>query len=205
MRRISKLIAAAAALFAVGFHQGADAGLIGSPLALRSVIHQIRFDQPTLAPIAFTQFCLKYASECKPQRMVFRGGRSKLSADRWAQLRSVNRDVNTSIRPERNNDGVAGEKWLINPNSGDCNDYAVSKRHRLIAMGWPTRNVLLSEVVTSWGEHHLVVVVRTDGGDLVLDNLSANIVQWTRKPYQWVRIQMPKNPKYWASLSQRNV
>jgi predicted transglutaminase-like cysteine proteinase len=63
----------------------------------------------------------------------------------------------------------------------------------------------LSEVVTSWGQHHLVVVVRTFGGDLVLDNLTQTILPWSRKPYQWVRIQMPKNPNFWASLADRNV
>jgi len=204
MRRIAKIAAAAAAVLTIGA-QGAQAGLVGSPLALRGVIHQIKFDTPTLPPMAFTQFCLKYADECKPHRTVFRGGRSKLTAERWAELKRVNHQVNREIRPERNTEGLAGEKWLINPASGDCNDYAVSKRHELIAMGWPARNVLLSEVVTTWGEHHLVVVVRTNTGDLVLDSLSAAIKPWSRTPYQWVRIQMPKNPNYWASLAQRNV
>ena len=204
MRYISKLGIATVALLTIGFN-GAKAGFIGAPLAMRGVIQQIKFDSPTLPPMAFTQFCLKYANECKPRRMVFRGGRLKLTAERWADLRSVNRNVNASIRPEYNAQGLAGEKWLIGPASGDCNDYAVTKRHQLIARGWPARNVLLSEVVTSWGEHHLVVVVRTTEGDLVLDNLTANILPWTRKPYQWVRIQMPKNPNYWASLGTRNV
>jgi predicted transglutaminase-like cysteine proteinase len=94
---------------------------------------------------------------------------------------------------------------LLHPASGDCNDYAVSKRHDLIAKGWSERAVLLSEVVTAWGEHHLVVVVRTSAGDLVLDNLTGTIVPWSRKAYRWVRIQTPKNPSYWASLADRNV
>jgi predicted transglutaminase-like cysteine proteinase len=37
------------------------------------------------------------------------------------------------------------------------------------------RNLLLSEVVTSWGEHHLVLVIRATGGDLVLDSLFAQV------------------------------
>jgi predicted transglutaminase-like cysteine proteinase len=54
------------------------------------------------------------------------------------------------------------------PSSGDCNDYAVTRRHDLIARGWPARSLLLAEVITSWGEHHLVVVVahqRCGSGD----------------------------------------
>jgi predicted transglutaminase-like cysteine proteinase len=203
MRRISKFVAAA--LLTIGAQTGAEAGMVGSPMALRGVIQQIKFEQPTLPPMAFTMFCLKYADECKPHRMVFRGGRTRMTEDRMAELKSVNREVNSAIRPEANTEGVAGEKWLIGPARGDCNDYAVTKRHELIAMGWAPRNVLLSEVVTTWGEHNLVVVVRTTTGDLVLDNLSAAIKPWSKTPYQWVRIQMPKNPNYWASLSQRNV
>lgn len=166
---------------------------------LQDGIQSIRFGVPTLPPMAFTQFCLKYVDECKPQRLVFRGGRLKLTNRRWAELENVNRAVNASIRPERNKEGLAGEKWLLSPAFGDCNDFAVTKRHQLIARGWPARAVLLSEVVTVSGEHHLVAVVRTDGGDLVLDNLTDRIMPWFQKSYQWVRIQTPKNPNYWAS------
>lgn len=89
--------------------------------------------------------------------------------------------------------------------AGDCNDYAVTKRHQLTAEGWPARAVLLSEVATASGEHHVVVVVRTSGGDLVLDNLTDRIVPWFEKPYQWVRIQAPENPNYWMSISEQNA
>lgn len=87
---------------------------------------------------------------------------------------------------------LPGQYRGTGPVLGDCNDYAVTKRHRLTADGWPARDVLLSEVVTVSGEHHLVVV-RTSDGDLVLDNLTDRIVPWFHKPYRWVRIQMPEN------------
>ncbi len=198
----------------VSDHHYAESRLLGAQLLLRgdlaSVpdalgrrgIKHIQFGTPTLAPIAFTRFCLKYANDCKPQRLEFRGGRLKLNKERWAELENVNRTVNSSILPERNEEGLAGEKWLLSPAFGDCNDYAVTKRHQLIARGWPARAVLLGEVVTVSGEHHLVAVVRTNGGDLVLDNLTDRIMPWIQKPYQWVRIQTPKNPNYWASISE---
>jgi predicted transglutaminase-like cysteine proteinase len=204
MRRFRGLIAAAS-LFALATGYDAKADVIRSPLGYRIVAQFIKFDQPALAPMTFTLFCLKNGNECKPRRIVFRGGRTKLTAERLTELKTVNRQVNLSILPERNTEGLAGEKWLIRPASGDCNDYAVTKRHDLIAKGWPARNVLLSEVVTTWGEHHLVVVVRTSAGDLVLDNLSGGVLPWTRTPYRWVRIQKPSDPNYWASLDDRNA
>jgi predicted transglutaminase-like cysteine proteinase len=177
---------------------------VASPAnALQPDIQFIRFDEPTLAPMAFTRFCLKYPAECKPQRS--RDERIELNTARWLELEDINHAVNSSIHPERNQEGLAGEKWLLGPPRGDCNDYAVTKRHELMNRGWPARDVLLSEVVTVAGEHHLVTVVRTSGGDLVLDNLTDQIVPWSRTTYRWVRIQTPKNPNYWASVSKQNV
>ncbi|MET4369780.1 putative transglutaminase-like cysteine proteinase [Bradyrhizobium sp. LB12.1] len=208
MRKVVKFLAAVAAVVvAVGVQQSAKAAFVGAPLGLRGAMQYIKFDQPTLAPMAFTIFCLKYKDECKPrpQHIVFRGGRLKLTAERMAQLQEVNHQVNSAIRPESNLEGLRGEKWLLHPTSGDCNDYAVTKRHDLIAKGFPARSVLLGEVVVPWGEHHLVVVVRTSSGDLVLDNLTGHILPWSKKSYRWVRIQTPKNPNYWASLGDRNA
>jgi predicted transglutaminase-like cysteine proteinase len=205
MRTISKWLVAITAMLVLGGHQSASAGFVGMPNGLGLMMKRISFSNYTLPPVAFTQFCQRYADQCKPQRMAFRGGALHLTADRWADLKEVNKSVNSAIIPERNTEGLAGEKWLINPAHGDCNDYAVTKRSALLARGWPARTLLLSEVVTSWGEHHLVLVVRTSAGDLVLDNMSAQIRPWARAPYQWVRIQTPKNPNYWASLGSRNV
>ena len=184
---------------------GSTARLASVSNGLEQGIQLIRFDAPTLAPMAFTQFCLKYPSDCKSGRLLLEGDRIELNDMRRSELETVNRTVNSSIRPERNEDGLAGEKWLLSPLRGDCNDYAVTKRHQLIARGWPARTVLLSEVVTISGEHHLVTVVRTNNGDLVLDNLTDQIKPWSRTPYRWLRIQTPKNPNYWASISERNA
>jgi predicted transglutaminase-like cysteine proteinase len=184
---------------------GTTAGPASVPDVLQQGIQFIRLDVPTLAPMAFTLFCLKYASDCKPQRLLLKEDRIELSEMRWSELEKINRTVNLSIHPERNEDGLAGEKWLLRPVRGDCNDYAVTKRHQLIAKGWPARTVLLSEVVTVSGEHHLVTIVRTNRGDLVLDNLTDRIMPWSRTPYRWVRIQTPKNPNYWASISEQHA
>lgn len=67
------------------------------------------------------------------------------------------------------------EEWLLSPRHGDCNDYAVTKRHQLLAHGWPSHSLLLAEVAVAWGEHHLVLVVRTREDDLILDNLNREV------------------------------
>jgi predicted transglutaminase-like cysteine proteinase len=95
---------------------------------------------------------------------------------------------------------LAGEVWLIGPDRGDCNDYAVTKRHALMQRGWPARALLLSEVVTSSGEHHLVLVVRTSEGDLVLDSLTDRIKPWFKTRYRWVRMQTPGVARLWTTI-----
>src|SRR5437763_1956467 len=129
MRKISTRAAMAVVAVIAGF-QGASAGLLGMPMGLKPVIQHIKFETPTLAPMAYTQFCLRYEEECRP-RMVFRGGPVRLTLERWDDLKEVNQAVNQEIAPERNEFGLAGEKWLIGPDRGDCNDYAVTKRHQL--------------------------------------------------------------------------
>ncbi len=54
--------------------------------------------------------------------------------------------------------------------------------------------------MTTWGEHHLVLVVRTDKGDLVADSLEKKILSWAETRYRWVRVQSPENPKRWATI-----
>ncbi len=121
-----------------------------------------------------------------------------MTEERWNELNLVNRQVNRDIISEVTGGSGATEQWLISPLAGNCTDYAVTKRHKLLARGWPSRALLLAEVVVPSGDHHLVLVVRTKDVDLVLDNLSANIrsVSMTYRQYEWLRIESPQNPKF---------
>ncbi|MCP3460104.1 transglutaminase-like cysteine peptidase [Bradyrhizobium sp. CCGUVB23] len=167
-----------------------------------ATLQHIRFETPTLPPMAYTMFCLRYADECRSPPL-FRGGLVRLTAERWTLLKQINQTVNRSIIPDSAELGSGVEAWLINPDHGDCNDYAVTKRHELLNRGWPSGALLLSEVVTGWGKHHLILVVRTRRGDLVLDNLTPVIKPWARVPYRWVRIQMPSQPRLWTTIVDR--
>lgn len=192
-----------ASVVIMGGANSATAGFIGMARQFGAEVKRISISHYTLAPMAFTQFCLRYRDQCKPKPILFRGGPVNLTAERWEELQLVNRRVNAAIVPEPNLEGLAGEKWLIAPERGDCNDYAVTKRAELLKRGWPAHALLLSEVVVPSGEHHLIVVVRTSKGDLLLDNLASTIRPWAKVPYRWVRIQSPNNPLDWAVLANR--
>lgn len=202
---MSKLVAAAVLFFSVTAPYFAEASLLGMPRNLRTAIERVRFDKPAMAPMAHVQFCLKYADDCRTPRLMFRGGPVQLNDDRWNDLVQVNKTANVEIKAEANTGGILTETWIIRPTRGDCNDYAVTKRHALLARGWPARALLLTEVITTWGEHHLVLIARTTAGDFILDNITGQIRIWSKTPYQFVRIQTPENPKLWATILGRSV
>ena len=141
MQGLKRIAALMMAVITFGAGQAAYASIIGSPMALRGVIEQIHFSEPTLAPMAYTMFCLRYSTECTPpqQKIVFRGGSVRMTKERMAELIEVIASVNRHIVPQYNDMGLAGEEWLIGLSHADCNDYVVTKRHELLARGWPMR------------------------------------------------------------------
>ncbi|OKO75039.1 hypothetical protein AC629_34405 [Bradyrhizobium sp. NAS80.1] len=209
MRRVSILVAVTAAMIMAvaqmmtAAHAASERSL-RAPTVSPTAPPYLTFDNQALPPLAHTAFCLRYRDECRA-RMLFRGGPVQLTETRWEDLNEVNQAINGSIIPDPTELGPVVESWLIDPKRGDCNDYAVSKRHRLLRRGWPQRTLLLAEVETVSGKHHLILLVRTKSGDLVLDNLTPQIRPWSRAPYRWIRIQSPDNPRYWNAVGPRRV
>ena len=200
MRQITKiLIILACTLFWASLSQAA---FFSYPRELNLQLSKIGFAAPVLPPIGHSGFCLKYPDECAVHGIDFRHRRIALTLQRWNELNSVNREVNRDIIPEITPGDAVTEEWVIAPPAGDCKDYAITKRHKLLARGWPSRALLLAEVVVPPGQHHLILVVRLAETDLVLDNLSPNIrtVAMTYNRYQWVRMETPQNPRFWARV-----
>ena len=150
----------------------------------------------TLPPFSFVKFCLDYPGDCPKSAGP---SRIQLTSGRMAELSSVNRAVNRSIRPKP--DTSALRYWKLDVDAGDCNNFAIQKRHELMRRGWPAAALALTVAKTPWGEGHLVVTVRTDQGDLVLDNLRSSIVSWRSTGYDWIMRQSERNPQYWVELN----
>lgn len=202
MRQTTNILAALAVIAVMSAASASYAALFSYPRTLRMEAERITFDHPVLAPMGHIKFCLQYSADCQATSLDFRRRNIALSEERWNELNLVNRVVNRDIVADPTI-GPATENWKVAPASGNCHDYAVTKRHELLALGWPSQVLLLAEVIVPSGEHHLVLVVRTKDADLVLDNLNANIrtAAMTRYQYQWVRIESPYNPKFWLNLT----
>ncbi|WOH68032.1 transglutaminase-like cysteine peptidase [Bradyrhizobium sp. BWA-3-5] len=154
---------------------------------------------PTLAPFQHVRFCMRYPSECKSNPAEV--DRIELKEETLELLRRVNTNVNIAIAPKLKSYGPQLEdSWKIAPASGDCNDYANTKRHELLERGLPSRALRLSVVKTPSGIGHLVLVVATTRGDLVLDNLTDSIHTWQDTDYQWLKIQSAADARFWYDI-----
>lgn len=152
---------------------------------------------PTLAPMAFVQFCMSYQDQCVETASA---NTIKLDSETWETLQRVNREVNDAIAPDASKDGYG---WSLDTRLGNCNDYAVQKRQALIRHGFPMAALSLAVVRTAFGEGHLVLTVRTDRGDFVLDNRRTTITAWNRTGYSWLKRQSSENPQHWVAVQGR--
>lgn len=207
MRQTAKALAIAALTIATCWTSASQAGILSYPRALGLQLNRISFEKPTLAPMAYAVFCQRYKSDCQVRDVDFRKRNIAMTVERLNELNRVNLQVNRDIVSQPNLGGLAAETWSISPPAGECHDYAVTKRHELLAQGWPSRALLLSEVVVPSGEHHLVLVVgmkdpqTAQDVNLVLDNLNYNLRPVGLTPYRWLRMQTPDNPIFWSTVS----
>ena len=154
---------------------------------------------PTLAPFQHVRFCLRYPSDCKSNPAE--NDHIDLDAETSELLKRVNHSVNVSIIPTVKDYGPnLGDGWTIAPDTGDCNDYAVTKRHELLESGLPSKALRLSVVKTASGIGHLVLVVVTTKGDIVMDNLTEVIRPWQSTDYHWLKIQSANDSKFWYDV-----
>lgn len=159
----------------------------------------------TTAPMGFVRFCAAHAQECDPMGSGVLSMR--LDAQRSAELERINRIVNEAIQPETDLDHFGEtERWTYpDDGRGDCEDYVLEKRRRLVNLGWPTSVLLITVVRDHAGDGHAVLTVVTDKGDLVLDNQETEIRAWKDTGYRFVKRQSQLSPPAWVSLGETAV
>jgi predicted transglutaminase-like cysteine proteinase len=158
----------------------------------------------TQPPYGFVQFCERMPEECKqgPQEEQ----RFSASPQRLSELDAVNRTVNREIEPATDLELYGQtEYWTIPTTKGDCEDYALLKRKRLMARGWPASSLLITVVRDEKGEGHAVLTARTVQGDFVLDNKAEEVKVWYRTGYDFLMRQSYLNPRIWMALDPREA
>lgn len=182
------LLAVAAGILSVASAQAENKG---SPAMVTGGI--------TSQPIGHYEFCQKYVSECDirskltpPPRVTEYG---------WKVVRDVNKEVNSTIIAMTDLE-VYGkdEVWEYPKTAGDCEDFVLLKRRKLMERGFAVSDLLITVVRKPDGEGHAVLTLRTNDGDFILDNLSDDVKLWTDTNYTYLKRQASFNTGRWVSI-----
>lgn len=159
-----------------------------------------RVSERTAMPRGWNDFCARYITECDvpslPAADIVQNPHTlKLIA-------KINHFVNTDIQPMSDQDHWdVADRWDIPTDGyGDCEDYALLKRKMLIEEGLPRQALLMTIVKDQHNEGHAVLMVKTDQGDLILDNLNDRVMSWREAPYHFIKRQSQENPNQWVAL-----
>ncbi|MGV1896256.1 transglutaminase-like cysteine peptidase [Agrobacterium vitis] len=153
----------------------------------------------TSQPIGHYEFCLRYKAECQvrskpaPARQVTEHG--------WDIVHAVNMDVNKSITPMTDMDVYGREEWWEYPvDAGDCEDFVLLKRKRLLQAGFSEADLLITVVRKADGEGHAVLTLRTSAGDYILDNLVDDVKLWSQTSYTYLKRQASFDTGRWVTI-----
>ncbi|HBT68563.1 MAG TPA: transglutaminase [Agrobacterium sp.] len=153
----------------------------------------------TSQPIGHYEFCQKYADECNirskmtpPPRVTDYG---------WGVVREINTSVNTTVVAMTDQE-IYGkdEVWEYPTTAGDCEDFVLLKRKKLIERGFSVADLLITVVRKPDGEGHAVLTLRTTDGDYILDNLTDDVKLWTDTNYTYLKRQASFNTGRWVSI-----
>jgi predicted transglutaminase-like cysteine proteinase len=144
-----------------------------------------------MAPSGFVAFCSRDPDQCMTANNA--ASITVLNSDAWRMLGQVNSAWNTGVKPLEDAAHYGRvDYWTIPKDGyGDCEDYALGKRKSLVDLGLPVQALRLTIARTADGTAHTVLVVATDRGDYVLDNLNLAILPWTAVHYARIARQVP--------------
>lgn len=151
-------------------------------------------------PIGWVQFCNDRPWECRVEPVEARD--VDLTPAAYRELERVNRHVNERIKPMTDMEqyGVIEHWGYPESGYGDCEDYVLLKRRMLLQLGWPRSALLITVVRDKKGDGHAVLTVRTNKGELILDNQIEEILAWQNTGYRFTKRQSQTDPNVWVSL-----
>jgi predicted transglutaminase-like cysteine proteinase len=152
----------------------------------------------TAQPVGHYEFCQRMPAECRSQQQA---SPIALSRDAWTLISAINEEVNNSIIAITDQElwGIQ-EYWSYPDRIGDCEDYVLEKRRRMMQAGIAAANLLIRVVRQTNGDGHAVLTIRTDRGDLVLDNLTDRILPWSATDYAFLKRQSAQHAGQWIDI-----
>lgn len=155
----------------------------------------------TATPQGALDLCRRYSWACA------RGRSARLSARQIRTVRNVNRSINARVHQIADIVQYRLKDYWTLPTArgGDCEDIALLKKEELIRRGIPPGRLLLATVLDRQRNNHAVLVLRTERGDFVLDNLSNRMLPWTETRYSFLKMQNPAAPSHWVAVLEGGI
>jgi len=198
-------IATGIIIVASGSSNASDRGATAAPVD-RAAPFMTAYGE-SLPPIGFVNFCREKRRENRAecQRSTSQPVRVVMTDERWAEMMDINVSVNREIEPISDQDLYKViEYWTYPTNRGDCEDFVLLKKRRLIALGWPPSALLITVLRDENGDGHAILTVSTDLGDYILDNRKDEVLPWQDTPYSYIKRQSQSNSRVWVSLKRRS-
>ncbi len=155
----------------------------------------------TRVPYGWADFCSRRPDECRVD--VAEPVDVAMTPEVMETLEAVNARANAEIEPVSNLDhwGTLLDHWDYPVDGkGDCKIYALWKRRLLLDMGFPRQALLMTIVRDLEGNGHTILTVKTDKGDVILDNMVGEIRYWDETGYKFVKRQSQADPNVWVSI-----
>tara|TARA_R110002020_G_scaffold50963_6_gene144457 strand:+ start:1257 stop:1832 length:576 start_codon:yes stop_codon:yes gene_type:complete len=156
----------------------------------------LKTGKETTRPYGHVDYCTRNAADCRD-----RPAGATLPAARLGVLNSINSAVNRAIKPVADKTAFGRKEfWTASARSGDCEDFALAKRAKLLRNGFKPSQLLLT-MGYKGSEAHTVLVVRTRDGDYVLDNLDDDVQPVQSASMSFLKIQAPDHGGRWLRVT----
>ncbi|MCP4075904.1 MAG: transglutaminase-like cysteine peptidase [Gammaproteobacteria bacterium] len=138
----------------------------------------------TPRPLPYQDFCRRYPAEC-----LLNGNRTiKLTPKALTLLQRINTQVNNEVSFMLDIDQYNQEEFWALPltGSGDCEDKALEKRHRLAKLGFPRAAMrLMIASHKKFLNSHALLTIETDSGIYVMNSFTDKVKAWYQTPYNY--------------------
>ncbi len=190
-----------ALLFVGGFFGGVETGRPQELSASYAAVGGV-----TRTPYGWADLCGRQRQECQVD--MLQPVDLRLTPRTLRIVERINAEVNGSIIPISNYDhwGTMLDHWdYPTDGKGDCKIYALWKRKLLMDLGFPRQALLMTIVRDLEGNGHTILTVKTDRGEIILDNMVGEIRAWDATGYTFVKRQSQSDPNVWVAIGPSRV
>jgi predicted transglutaminase-like cysteine proteinase len=119
---------------------------------------------------------------------------------------AINRRVNHDITQMTDAENYGVEEYWTLPNNGrgDCEDLVLEKYKLLLDAGVDSHRLSMAIVLDRHRDNHLVLILRSGTGDLVLDSLESAILPWNQTEYTFLAMQALDDKSEWEVVVNRS-